>query len=35
MVEIRHELKKFSAEHKQYSELCERMAFIINSYPDI
>ena len=35
MVEIRHELKKFSAEHKQYSELCERMALIINSHPDI
>lgn len=35
MVKIRHEIKKFSAEHKQYSELCERMALIINSHPDI
>lgn len=32
---IKLQLKKFGTEHKEYSELCERIALIMNSYPEI
>ena len=35
IAKMKPQLKKFSAEHKEYSELCERIAFIMNGYPDI
>lgn len=35
ITKIKLQLKKFSAEHTEYSELCERLALIMNSYPDV
>ena len=35
IIKIKLQLKKFSAEHKEYNELCERMALTMNSYPDV
>ena len=35
IIKIKLQLKKFSAEHKEYSELCERISSIMNSYPEV
>ena len=35
IIKIKPQLKKFSAEHKEYSELCERLALIMNDYPEV
>ena len=35
IIKIKLQLKKFSDEHKEYSELCERIAWIMNNYPDV
>ena len=32
---IKPQLKKFSAEHKEYGDLCDRIAMTMNSYPGI
>ena len=35
IIKIKHQLKKFSAEHKEYSELCEHLALIMNGYHEV
>ena len=35
IIKIKLQLKKFSAEHKEYSELCERISSIMISYPEV
>ena len=35
IIKIKPQLKKFSAEHKEYSELCERLALIMNGYHEV
>ena len=35
ITKIKPQLKKFGAEHKEYSELCERFALVMNSSPGL
>jgi serine/threonine-protein kinase HipA len=35
ITKIKPQLKKFGAEHKEYSELCERIALVMNSCPGV
>ena len=35
IIKIKPQLKKFSTEHKEYSELCERLALIMNGYHEV